>query len=256
MSSSKREYFIGTGNVLVAERNTDGSPKSLRDVGEAPEIEVDVQVDFAENFDTSDPISTQDLHVAIKATGKVRIVLKEATAENLALALYGNVVDESSGTFTAVAFPTGIVAGETYQIPGARAKVSSIVIIDSAGTPVTVTSSKYAVDTDFGTVKFLDVTSYTQPFKISGSEAAGKKAIALLTKRSQELFVMGKITNVANDDKKELWEFWRVALGPASKMQGKSNEAVTYEMEGNLLKDRTKGVDPSFGYFGRRRLLE
>ncbi|HEY0545317.1 MAG TPA: hypothetical protein VGC91_08085 [Pyrinomonadaceae bacterium] len=253
---SKRAYFIGRGSILVASRNADGSPGTLRDVGEAPTIEVNVQVDFAENFDTSEAISTQDLHVAIKQTGKLRLVLKEATAENLALALFGKSVDETTGTFTAVAFPTGIIAGETYQIPGARAKVSSIVIVDSAVTPATVTSTKYEVDADFGTVKFLDVSSYTQPFKISGTEAAGKKSIALLTKRSQELFIMAKLTNVANDDKKELWEFYRVALSPATKIDGKGDEVVMYEMEGNLLKDREKGSDPTFGYFGRRRLLE
>lgn len=255
---SEARYYIGRGSVLVAERNTDGSPKALRDVGETPEFEISVQVDFAENFNTKKAISVQDLHVAIKQTGTLRLVLKEASVENLALATFGEVVDETNGAFTAVAFPTGIVAGETYQIPGGRAKVSGCSIVDSAGIPVTVTSSKYEVDEDFGTVKFLNVTGYTQPFKIAGTEAAGKKSIALLTKRSQELFIMFKGVNIgtSDGDTNELWELYRVALGPASKLTGKGDEVALYELEGRLLADSDKGDDPDFGSFGRRRLLD
>jgi hypothetical protein len=253
---AKPKYYIGRGDVLVAERNTDGSPKALRDVGECPEFEISVQVDFAENFDTSKAISRQDLHVAIKQNGTLRFVLKEGTAENLALALFGESVAETDGAFTGVAFPTGIVVGEIHQIPGGRAKVSGVTIVDSAATPATVTNTKYSVDTDFGTVKFLDVTGYTQPFKIAGTEAVGKKSIALLTMRSQELFIMFKGTNIANNDAKELWELYRVALGPASKLTGKGDEVAMFEFEGKLLADQEKGDDPDFGSFGRRRLLE
>jgi hypothetical protein len=248
-------YLIGRGDISVADRDSGGNPGALQDLGEAPEFEVTVDVTFADNWNTSEPISEQDLHVATKLTGKVRIVAKEATADLLSLALFGEKVNIAGGSFTGVAFPAGIAAGETHVIPGNRTNVSSIVITDSAGTPATVTSSKYEVDEVHGTVKFINVSGYTQPFKIAGTEAANQEAVGLLKKRSQEKFVFFKGVNIADDDSPMQVGLYRVALGPAQKITYKGEEVAMFEFEGNLLSDRTKPRDADLGRYGYHRSL-
>jgi hypothetical protein len=248
-------YLIGRGELAIADRDANGNPGALQDLGEVPEFEVSVDVTFADNFNTKKAISRQDLHVATRQTAKVRIVAKEATMENLALALFGEVVEGAGGNFSAVAFPSGIQAGGTYIIPGNRTRVSSIVITDSAVAPATVDEDDYEVDLVHGTVKFLNVTGYTQPFKIAGTEAADQKSVGLLKKRSQEKFIIFKGVNIADDDAPMQVGLYRVALGPAQKIPYKGEEAAMYELEGNVLSDDEKDEDADLGTFGYHRDL-
>ena len=49
-------------------------------------------------------------------------------------------------------------------------KVSSLVVVDSAGTPATLTAgTHYTADLDFGALQFLDTTGFTAPFKAAYS---------------------------------------------------------------------------------------
>ena len=101
------------------------------------------------------------------APATVNLTIEEFTKENLALALYGNHVVGTPGTVTAE--PVGGAApvpGDRYFL--AHPKVSSLVVIDSAGTPATLTlGTHYTADTDFGALQFLDTTGFTAPFKAS-----------------------------------------------------------------------------------------
>lgn|GEM_PF-6776627 len=252
-------YMAIKGDVLVAERDSAGNAGALRDVGEVELCEITVDTEYLDNFTNNSPVSEQDLHVPVKRTAKGSLTLKEASAENLALALHGEVIDETSGAFSAAAFPIGIAAGETHLLPGHRTKVSSLVITDSAGSPATlVAGTDYVADLVNGTVKFLIVTGRTQPFKAAGSEATGKKSIAIL--KSQKVtnkFIRVQGVNIADEEKAVVVDIFCVSLMPAKKVGlGNKAELSMYEIEMTLLADPKKAIDAQMGRFGQYRLLE
>jgi hypothetical protein len=249
-------YLLGRGEASYAERDADGNPGDLQDFGEAPEIEISVDVEYAENFNTKKAISRKDLKVAKSQTAKIRLVLKEHTVSNLALAFFGEVVEHAGGNFAGVAFPSGVVAGETRLVPGNRTKLSAVSIVDSAGSPDTLEEGvDYEVDLVYGTVKFLNVTGFTQPFKITGTEAASK-SVALLKKRAQVVYLYLKGINIAGDEDKPFAAgLYRVQLGPAQKLAAKSDDVAMLEFEGELLSDDEKGDDAALGTYGYYRDL-
>lgn len=255
--STDAPYFIGMGSILLADRDqTTGEPGTFVDVGEVPQYEVMVEVEYKDNFETSGLISRQDAHIVYKQTAKMRIVMKEHTRANMALALYGTQVAEGTGAFAAVAFPT-VVVGDVRKVPGDRTMLSGVTIVDSAGTPATLTlGTHYSIDLTYGLVTFINLASFTQPFKIAGSEAAGKTSVVMLNRRSQEKVLMFNGINIGDDDKKVQDVLYRVAFGPSSKFPGKVDNFAEYEYECAVLFDKTKGVDPTYGNFGRHRFLE
>lgn len=247
--------LLGRGEVEYALRNADGTPGKLVEFGEAPEIEISVDVEYAEDSDTKRPISRKVLKVVKAASAKIRLVVKDHTSGNLALAFYGEEVEHAGGDFADVAFPAGIAAGETHFVPGNRTKLSDVEIVDSQGAPVTlVEGTDYEVDLTYGTVKFLAVAGKTQPFKISGTEGAST-SVALLKKRSQEIFLYVKGINIGRDDAPFAAGLYRVQLGPAQKLSAKSDDYALLEFEGELLSDDEKDEDSSLGTYGYYRDL-
>lgn len=259
--STENTYALIRGRTYIAERDDDGNPLALIDLGDTVEAEINLETEFADNFNNCDPISSQDLHVAIKSTGKVKLSFKKQAANLLAIALFGEPVPETGGAFSASAattLPSGIVAGDKWAIPQGKANLSAMTIVDSNGTPATlVEGTHYSVDKKAGVITFITVSGKTQPFKVSGTEVAGQVSVPLLTRRSQEFYLMQTGVNTANDDKSVRSDLYRVAFGPTAKLMLKgANEADTYELEGVLLKDGLRDADATFGQYGRYRLLE
>lgn len=242
--------LLGRGEVEYALRDADGNPGNLVEFGEAPEIEISVDVEYAEDSDTKKAISRKVLKVVKAQSAKIRLVVKDHTNGNLALAFYGEEVEHAGGNFAAVAFPDGIAAGETRLVPGNRTKLSAVVITDSAGAPETLDEgTHYEVDLVYGTVKFLDVAGFDQPFKIAGAEGAST-SVALLKKRSQEVYLYIKGINIGREDAPFAAGLYRVQLGPAQKLSAKGDDYALLEFEGELLSDDEKDEDADLGTYG------
>jgi hypothetical protein len=253
---AKKKYLLLKGRLFVAKRNTDGSPKALRDVGECPLMKVMVEAEFLDNQPTDKPVQGTDLHVlfGLKVSGSMQV--KEATKDNLALMSFGTVVEQTTATITARAFPSGIVAGETYQLPGGLANVSAVTIVDSQVTPATlVEGTDFTIDKVFGTITFISVAGKTQPFKISCT-AGATSDVAIATGAPEELFLLLKGTNIGEGNKPVLLELYDVACEPAKELPGKTNakEVGAYEIAFQAVEDEEKGTDPVLGSYGRYRL--
>jgi hypothetical protein len=253
--SQKTDYMLLRGKLLVADIDASGNPGPLEDLLEFTSFEISVTCDYADNFQTRTPISTQDLHVVKKMTATAEMKVKAATLANIARAMYGQEVDDAGGSFSAVAFPAGILAGETHRVPGGRVNLSGVSIVDSAGTPATlVEGTHYTIDLTYGRVKFINVTGKTQPFKISGTEGASKSVI-FMTQRSQEKALFLDAVNIADDDQPVIVEIYRGALEAADKLSLKTEEAAEMTFKVVLLGDATKENDDVLGQYGRYREL-
>src|SRR5262252_2582868 len=157
---SQLEYFIGHGDILIATLDANYNPLAFRNVGEAPVFEFDPTTEFVDNFSTSKASpNLQDLHLPIKNTAVVHLTLKERSAQNLELELFGVNTEDAAGTFTGTtAFPDAIEDGQKYLIPGGHVGITALVLHDSTpGTPLVVDPADYAVDADAPFVTFLDV---------------------------------------------------------------------------------------------------
>lgn len=252
-------YAFIRGNIGIAERDANGEPGAITYLGDTSDAEVSLDTEYADNFNNNAAISSQDLHIAVKVSGKVKLMLKAHTAKILELAMFGESVVETGGSFSNKLFPTGIVAGETRRLPGNRANVSSLVITDSAGSPATLAlNTNYTADLKNGTVKFVNVTGFTQPFKAAGTEVASQVSVPMLKNRSAEFYLICEGINCADNDKAVIVDLYRVAFGPAAKLQLKAsgNDVHSVELEGVLLGDPQKDVTDDFGIYGRYRLVE
>jgi hypothetical protein len=250
-------YFIGKGELFIADRGADGTPGALEDVGEAM-ISLEVSKEYKSNFSTRGPVNEKDAHVPVSQEVKGTLTLKETTAKNLELILHGTKTANAGGAVANQPFPAGIVAGESHRLPGFAGVASALTIKDSngAGTNL-VEGTNYTVDLKYGRVKFINVTGFTQPFKASFTNAASTRN-SILTKRVVNKFIRFEGLNIGNNEGpvRFLDEYYNCTLMPASKVEGKGEDFATYEIAFELLADRTKDDDPELGRFGNRLTLE
>jgi hypothetical protein len=254
---AKTNYHLGKGPLYIADNDANGVAGALTDVGEVM-ISVEVTKEYKSNTSTRNELNEKDAHVPVSQEVKGTLTLKESTAKNLELILHGTKTANAGGSVTAQAFPSGIVAGEEHLLPGFSGIVSALSIVDSAGTPTTlVLGTNYTVDLNYGRVKFILVTGFTQPFKASFTNAASTRN-SILTKRVVNKRLRLEGINIGNNDgaRKFIDEFYSVTLMPAKKIEPKSEDYATYELEFECISDPTKASDTEFGKYGNRLTLE
>jgi hypothetical protein len=255
---STTNYHIGKGPLYVADRDASGNPGALEDVGEVM-ISVEITKEFKSNVSSRNEINHTDAHVPVSQEVKGTLTLKEPTAKNLERILHGTKTVNAGGSVVAQAFPSGIVAGEEYRLPGFTGIASALSIVDSAGAPVPlVLGTNYTVDLNYGRVKFLLVTGFTQPFKASFTNAASTRN-SILTKRVINKFLRFEGINIGNNDgpRKFLEELYDCTLMPASKFEPKGEDFATYEIPFVCLADPNKlSTDTELGQYGNHLALE
>ncbi|HWQ36954.1 MAG TPA: hypothetical protein VNQ79_29250 [Blastocatellia bacterium] len=247
-------YYIGQGPVYLAERDANGFPQKLEDMGEVPQVEINVKVDYVDNFESRSGRRRQDLHVPVKTTVEAMMTVKEATLKNLARFMGGTVVSNGGGNVADLAFPTGIVAGDELLLPDLAANVSALVIKDSAGAPLTLTSgTHYTADLKFGRVKFLQ-TPGTQPYKASYTVPA-RQYVSFASDLGKEYFVHHEGINTARGDERNRVQLYRVVPEPATKIALKGDDVATYEIKLVPLDDPTKPEGGDLGKFGNWEII-
>jgi hypothetical protein len=253
----KTNYYIGKGPLFIADRDADGNPGALEDVGEVI-LSLEVTKEFKSNYSTRNAVNEKDAHVPVAQELKCTITLKERTAKNLQYILHGTKTANAGAAVVDQAFPAGIAAGEQHRLPGFTGIASALSIEDSAGAPVAlVEGTNYTVDLKYGRVKFILVTGFTQPFKASFTNAASTR-VSILTKRVVNKFLRFEGINIGNNDgaRAFLEEFYNCTLMPAQKVEEKGEDFSTYELQVECLADPNKADDPELGRYGNLLELE
>lgn len=235
-------YFIGAGEVFIANRDANGNPKALDTLFEVPILEVMIDDEYVDVMDTTN-VAQRDAHILIKRMAEVSLTLRETRAAIIALVSNGRVVEAAAGSVANALFPTGILAGETHQLPGAHTNVALVTIMDSAGGGGVslVAGTDYVVDPIYGTVKFLNVTGKTQPFKTGYNYGASSDVVSV-SEQLPEKFLFFKGVDLQTQ-KPVLLEIYRVSLKTTEKLQGKGSEVMDYSLRGAILIDKTKPKD-------------
>ena len=151
----------------LAKRDANGKPGPLEDLGEAPMFEYQATLERAEAYNTKGRYKKKAVSFGRQLDVSAKITLKEATLKNLARLGFGDVIEASGDTVTSEPFPrSNCAVGEKDLLPGFPTQVTSVTIVDSAGSPSTlVLNTNYSLDADNGIVTWLNVSGKTQPFK-------------------------------------------------------------------------------------------
>lgn len=241
-------YFSGQGKCYLATA-TAGVPGVFRFVGNVPVLNVALETDVLEHKESTSGQRLTDLRLIRGKSAKFSFTLEEFDKDNLALSLYGAASTITGSTVTAEAFPT-VAVGDFVKT--AKQKLSSIVVKDSAGTPATLTlNTHYEVTSaDHGTIKFINLASFTQPFKIDYTYATVTN-VNMLTQGFTDRWVKFDGLNTADTNKATLIELYKVNFDPIAQMDMISDDIWKMELSGGALYDSTKAADTTLGQFGR-----
>lgn len=92
-SADIRNYTIGKG---IASFKKSGEV-AFRDLGNCPAFEFTPTAETLDHFSSRTGVRKKDRSVAVSMEGELKITMEEFTVDNLALALMGNIDEDSSG---------------------------------------------------------------------------------------------------------------------------------------------------------------
>ena len=252
-------YFIGKGDIYIASRDSNGNPGAMALVGECPEFELAPAVEYRDNFSTSRGApNEQDMHLEYQRALGGHITLKEPTIANLVHILHGDSGSENAGSYTAAeSLTSGLAVGDHALLPGNHVNLSSIVLKDSTGTPVTLTlGTHYSIISALaGIIKILSLTGVTQPIKHFSSSYGASSDVKILTKQVGNKVLLFDGLNLADLDssgnpKPLIIQLHNVSIQPAGSVPFKSDDFSTFQLPFQALRDPLKAVDTALGRFG------
>lgn len=242
------------GSSFLAERDTNGNPGALVDVGDQSVLQLAAteQTDEYREHQTGNRNLSD---VLTKSTDlELTLTLGEWILTNLAIGLHGAEADITGTDVAAEALPANVAQNDYVRLdnPG----ISALVIKDSAGTPATlVEGTDYKiVDANFGRIQFIgDLSSYTQPFSAAYTYA-NYSQVAMLGQQApiRWLRFEGVNTSASQQGQKYLVELYKVRFSPiASPLDLVNDSYGQIELKGMVLRDATKEGNAQLGQYGR-----
>jgi len=243
------KYQYGQGRISLAPWATTIDPASYQWIGDADGFSLKPTSDKVQHKESysgqkglvrSFPVGAS-LDVTINgyqfdAAAIARVM--RGTVANIAL---GTVTDESLGT-------TRAVGDEVYL---ANPFVSSVVVKDSTGTPMTlVEGTDYTVDLDFGRITILNIGTYVQPFKASYSYAA-RNTVGIL-KTGQQLYALRyDELNLAEGNEPRIVQVHKLAPDLVQELQliSTGTDVSGMQLTGAALLDSSKPASGDLGQF-------
>lgn len=249
----QNEYLYGKGRVSIAERDANGSVSKVLYVGNCPELKISGTVDRIKHYESESGINRLDRNVVKTSEMEFSLTTENMSDDNLSLLFWGSKQVIAGATGTVHTFPTGIVAGETHIIPNAFALTPTF-LKDSTGSPVTVPTSKYNLDNNFGVIEFLDVATYVQPFKLT-FDTDDVQSVPFLTTQSPTRFIRFEGINLGNPgadvSQKFLVELYIGQFDLPSDVNFIGDAFGSFALKGALQLDETRVANDALGGYGR-----
>lgn len=144
MGACTNFYYSGQGIFYVGDRNAQGGPDGLRPVGNVPAMEISIDVTKFEHKEACSGLRATDLTLVQDKTVNFSMTLENASAANLALALWGE---------------TAVITGAAVATESHIARMNKVeplanINLDSGVAPV-------VTDTATGLITYVDGTDYT-----------------------------------------------------------------------------------------------
>ena len=238
---------IAINNTLRA------APVKLLYVGAVPNMTFELGAEEFPHFEAESGRRQQDHVLQGGRTGSITAALEDLSLNNMELILHSTRQAQSTTPVTGMAFPSGVEAGDEFNLPDVN--ISSVTIVDSAGTPATLPSGQYTVDANLGCIVFDDITTggpYTQPFVIDYTPGAATSVPYFTESSAPERMLQFHGVNTV-DNAVIIAEFYRVQI-PVSVLDALKHPEGAYgniPFNPQILADTTRPTDDVLGQFGR-----
>lgn len=254
---SDTNYYYGHGKGALGTINTTTGLPSIFDVEltEIDELTLDFSAEKVEHESKRQSLASMDLSVVRKVGVSGKLVTSISTPDLLKIGTNGTKSTVTGGSFAATAYASGLAVGDIVAHPSGKTRLSSIVITDSTGSPVTLAlGTNYEIyDANAGLIKILDLTtsSPVQPLKIAGTEAAGV-SVGFMTQRIYERCLWFSGINIADNDKACIVKLYKIQLEPMKNwnLLGSGNDVNKIELGFTALKQTLITPSSTLGQYG------
>lgn len=177
------------GYMFAHARTTAGRPGIGWWMGNVPSAQLELSVDKEEKQESF--TGSRGLYDTMtkKKAGRITGSFDEWSLKNLALGMYATELAIASASVTAEALPADLAVGDYFSLRYPYA--SSVVITDSAGSPVTMPGTAYAKaghnDRMFQVMS--DLGAYTEPLKAAYTYAA-QEGLDVFSEEPREIYVV------------------------------------------------------------------
>lgn len=244
--------FIGKGIVYAApvDSTTGHITGAYVDLGEVENFTPGADIQTIEKRTSRDTSNALIARVETQIDSNLSLVLNEPSVANLKYILRGDSYSQAASAITGEnTRATGLVANDYIYTKHPIGTWTNLK--DSAGSPATlVNNTDYqVVDADYGQIKMLNVSGFTQPFTADYTPQAYTGVRALM---ASPLFYRIRIDGInLVDSLKFIAEYYKVRLSPATEFPLIGTDFAQYTLEGAALKDETKTSDAILGSYGR-----
>lgn len=241
--------FSFQGKIYLGTRLTGGLPGALTWVGDAPACNVAMSTTNEDRTESYSGNRLQSARLRTASNAELTLTLNYFDANTLALGLYATVTSVAAGNATDEVLPSDLAEGDTVAL--ANPGVSSVVITDSTGSPLTLTAdTDYVVDSaDAGLIRILNLGAYVQPFKASYSYGAAQSAAMFTADPPERYFLLDGINTVSGE--RVVAHLYRVQFNPSSSIPLINDSFGQLELSGAALFDPEAALDDDLGGFGK-----
>jgi hypothetical protein len=106
------------------------------------------------------------------------------------------------------------------------------------------------VHAEQGAIELLNITGFTQPFKVDYSYGAAKR-LAMFKSAQPEVWLRFDGLNTADGNSRVIVDLYRVVLNPSKDFSLIGDDIQKFELSGRVLADTTKSDTGPLGLFGR-----
>lgn len=237
------------GTINLATRNTSSipvQPNAFRHVGTADACEMEISVETITQNESYTGQRLQVGELTLSKTGALNLTLKDWSIENIALALYGEVITVDSGAVTAEKIPADLMIGDRIKL--AKPFVNDVVLKTADGSTLVLGTDYEIESAHAGLIKLLTPAALTAEVDYSYAKT---ESLGIFTHQPPERWFLLDGINTDRNDEHVIVQLFRVKFNPIANLSLLHNEGYgELPLTATVLADMTQTKDSSLGYFG------
>jgi len=245
-------YFYGQGKIEAAPI-INGVLGKYRFIGDVSAFSVALAVEKVEHKESYSGQKALVRSFPVGKSATVNLTLRSIEADNLAMVLYGKVIDTPAGSVTDEDLGS-VVAGDTLRL--AHMGASSLILKDSSTPPKTLAPEHYRLIDNgaYGEVEILTLPTPAPVMPLKASyQHAKRRDVGMFTAPQPTVALRYKGVNLAEGSAPVLIELYKVATDPLAELPliSDGTEIAGLSITGGVLLDSSKPASGALGQFGQ-----
>lgn len=256
MNPGEETYHYGQGKVEIAERLSGGALGDWEWLGDVSELSVGLEDSSFSHRESYSGLKREVREIFNAVTASGSMTLHTLNTYIVALLMLGTATSQVAGTVTGESLGT-VTVGDVVQL--AHPGISSLVITDSAGSPVTIAATHYEVDA-FGEIRFLTLPSSPAPTMplLAAYSYSSKKTGTLLNRQRKEYALRYRGVNLAEQSKPCEVMLFKVGMGLLQTLSliTSGEQLASAPVSFKPLADTARPANDALGQFGYMRTVD